>query len=289
MEFIISDNNKITILPSGEEFTLYEILLDFVNNTVFGKNIIIFGKSERYLRELIYGYTELNKDFSNLQGILKVLYPAYQDYLSEKDTITKELSELDSEAERLLKIETKESILELDELQDDIINLIESLFIDKNYQPDFGGIDVEVILRIGYYAPERRIYESYIIDDIEKYCFFAISELSNLGMTIKKCHNCGRYFVPLTRSDEIYCDSEYTNGRTCKQIGYENKIKNDDILSEYRRVYKNKNALKQRTKNKNPNAEKDFKNWVYAAKLKLDDCQDGNITIDQFKEWLKSN
>lgn len=35
---------------------------------------------------------------------------------------------------------------------------------------------------------------------------------------IKKCKNCGKFFVPDNRVDELYCNSIYENNKTCKEV-----------------------------------------------------------------------
>lgn len=88
------------------------------------------------------------------------------------------------------------------------------------------------------------------------------------------------------RSNEVYCDKVNTSGRTCKQVGYENKIKSDVILNEYRKAYITKNAYKNRNKLNNPNAAADFKKRVYEAKENLEKYRAGEITFEEYKEWL---
>ena len=50
----------------------------------------------------------------------------------------------------------------------------------------------------------------------------------------KKCKNCGKFFVPDNRVDELYCNSIYENNKTCKEVGpFRTKQKlmqeNDDL------------------------------------------------------------
>jgi hypothetical protein len=99
---------------------------------------------------------------------------------------------------------------------------------------------------------------------------------------IRICSNCGKYFIPVTRNDEIYCDNRNPNGKTCKEIGYENKVKKDAVLSAYRRIYQTQNARKQRYHIKNDK----FRRWTEFAKEKLGECQAGKITLDEMIESI---
>jgi len=101
---------------------------------------------------------------------------------------------------------------------------------------------------------------------------------------IKKCENCGTYFIPQYRSNEVYCAD-------CKNIGYINKVKNDELLRIYNTAYKTKHAQKQRSiRGKSKATEEKYNNvfvaWREAARLKLIEAQTGVITIDAFKEFL---
>ena len=49
---------------------------------------------------------------------------------------------------------------------------------------------------------------------------FDLASIAKEKIDIKKCENCGKYFIPTSRSDEIYCDNIYKNEKTCKELGY---------------------------------------------------------------------
>lgn len=72
-----------------------------------------------------------------------------------------------------------------------------------------------------------------------------------LGLVVKKCTNCGKYFVPLRRSDTIYCDrsSPFNLSRTCKEDGshrtFEGKLKTDSAEKLRRSTYEAKKMLHQ--------------------------------------------
>ena len=106
---------------------------------------------------------------------------------------------------------------------------------------------------------------------------------------IKKCENCGKFFIPSSRSDEIYCDNIYRNGKTCKQIGYENKINGDEILKEYRKIYKTQNARKQRNRKSSHRIDLYFSQWATFAKSQLDLCQEGKITIQALRDRISKD
>lgn len=100
-----------------------------------------------------------------------------------------------------------------------------------------------------------------------------------------RCQNCGKLFFPHSRSDEIYCNHIFRNGKTCKELGYEMKVAADQIMKEYRRIYKMQNARKQRNQQKRDIASS-FDNWAAFAKQKLKACQNGEITLDEMKQQI---
>ena len=109
---------------------------------------------------------------------------------------------------------------------------------------------------------------------------------------IRKCENCGNYFFSTVRSDEIYCKYPFGNN-TCKATGYLNKLKNDDIMSTYRRIYKTQNARKHRNKDKVLNIEEKFSKWEKAALKKRAECKTGKCSLEEMvksisgSSWLK--
>ena len=100
-----------------------------------------------------------------------------------------------------------------------------------------------------------------------------------------RCQNCGKLFFPHSRSDEIYCNYIFRNGKTCKELGYEMKVEADQIMKEYRRIYKMQNARKQRNQQKR-NIAACFDEWTAFAKQKLKACQNGEITLDEMKQQI---
>jgi DNA-directed RNA polymerase subunit M/transcription elongation factor TFIIS len=141
-------------------------------------------------------------------------------------------------------------------------------------------------IEISYYLYNYRgqLYEAYQFEKFHELIFWGIIKIIKAGLPIKECRNCHKVFIPQKRSDEIYCDYIYSNSRTCKQVGYENK---DEFTKAYRTAYKTKNAAKNRNIKNNPNAEKNFRKWVYEARLKLEDGREGKISLEDFKGWLR--
>ena len=77
-------------------------------------------------------------------------------------------------------------------------------------------------------------------------------------------------------------------GKTCKELSYEIKLQNDEITKTYRNAYKTQNAKKQRNKHIKGINER-FKEWVVNAQEQKKQCVEKNISLEDFKKWLKDN
>lgn len=138
---------------------------------------------------------------------------------------------------------------------------------------------------IDYYKSlDFQLFESYSPSTLDELCEIEFIKILEKNIIVKSCNNCGKFFIPSVRSDEIYCDRLFSGNRTCKQVGYENK---DRFIKAYRTAYKTKNAAKIRNLKNNSHAEDDFKKWVYRAKEYLSAAQDGKISYENFLELLK--
>ncbi len=112
------------------------------------------------------------------------------------------------------------------------------------------------------------------------------------GYQFKRCKNCGRFFIPFSRSDEIYCNniSPQDSSRTCKKYGTEklwyDRIKNDEVAKLSRNIY----AAKQMLVKRNPDI-KDYKEMFDYYKTerekwnKLVNC--GKKSREEYIEWLE--
>ncbi|NLB35885.1 MAG: hypothetical protein GX824_01030 [Clostridiales bacterium] len=122
------------------------------------------------------------------------------------------------------------------------------------------------------------------------YMFKALLQNSHF---VKKCENCGKYFVPYNRSDTIYCDrkSPQDPERTCKEYGTQrlwyDKMQGDEALKLYRNVYSAKRMMVRRNPNI-PNYKKNLEEFsVQAAEWKAK-YKSGVVTSEEFINWLNS-
>lgn len=96
-------------------------------------------------------------------------------------------------------------------------------------------------------------YSVFVIDGFLK--DFLISSVYYFllnGFCFKRCKNCGKFFVPLSRSDEMYCNnvSPQDKKRTCKEYGSQklwyDRLKDDEAAKLSRNIYSAKQMLVKR-------------------------------------------
>lgn len=125
-------------------------------------------------------------------------------------------------------------------------------------------------------------------NDLSAICYAILEELSKTANNpIKKCQNCGMYFIPNSRLDEIYCDYPKSNGKTCREQGamlsYNSRLKQKTPYTEYRKIYQQKFALAQKDKS----TKKDFDNWKKEAKEMMKKFKHKEISTIQIYNWLE--
>jgi len=132
--------------------------------------------------------------------------------------------------------------------------------------------------------------DTHMSNDLSSICYAILEELSKTpNYPIKKCQNCGMYFIPTSKVDEIYCDYPKENSKSCRDLGafqsYTERLKNNKAMGEYRRTYQQKFMQVRKDKN-NTKLSKDFETWKKKAKEKINDMKKGKLTETEVYEWI---
>ena len=136
------------------------------------------------------------------------------------------------------------------------------------------------------------INSSYFVEcaDIIQALLIELLEIAKLNIEIKKSRNCGKFFVPDNRSDEIYCSNIYENGKTCKEIGHfkvqQKLIQENDDLRIYRNVYQ-KLLLRTRRNPTNTKYAREFEFFKDDNNKWRENISKGISTEKEYIEWLK--
>jgi len=124
---------------------------------------------------------------------------------------------------------------------------------------------------------------------ISAYYFSLLYFIEN-NIPIKKCKNCGKYFIPENRNSSVYCNRIYTDKKTCKEIGannaYNEKLKKDEVNGLYRKIL----SAKKMTANRNPDIPlylEKYEKWKNEANQFKQDIKSGKKTEEEFKLWLE--
>ena len=133
--------------------------------------------------------------------------------------------------------------------------------------------------------------EVFTVSGIVDVALISLFYLIQEKMTIKRCENCGKFFVPLLRSDAIYCyrlapqDSE----KSCKEYGskvrwYESVV-GDEVLKIARNIYYAKKMLAQRNPDK-PEYMEMYEYYKVERKKWEAEVRAGTKTREAFLTWL---
>lgn len=139
------------------------------------------------------------------------------------------------------------------------------------------------------FEKDNEINLMYSVPDVFSLIAMDLNETQKEKIQIKQCENCGKYFIPSKRSDEIYCNRIFRDHKTCKQIGYEEKEKKDPFKSLYTKARKTQHARIRYNISNKPNYKQDhYEPWKKAAEAARDRfkaCGD----IEGFKKWIEEN
>ncbi len=127
----------------------------------------------------------------------------------------------------------------------------------------------------------------------EHLLFASLEQCYTHDILIKKCKNCGKYFVPQNRSDTLYCDRKapQDESKTCKEYGarqaWKTALKENETAGLYRKIYMSKQMLAKR----NPTIKDysaSFEKFKTESKKWKSDVKSGVKSEADYLEWLKA-
>jgi len=137
-------------------------------------------------------------------------------------------------------------------------------------------------------------YEICTLNDILGIYFYFFTQEN---IWIKKCANCGKYFIPSIRCDSKYCDnvSPQNPNKTCKDIAadlfYKHRIASDPILNENSKtrgtLSKRISRFNQKNDIKNMQKAKDkFDKYKENYDKQLKKYESQKLSESEFIEWI---
>lgn len=170
--------------------------------------------------------------------------------------------------------------------------IFESLFALTNVNIERDGIPENLIKKFhsaidcAKKVSSGSIYEQYEINNLQQLLFLEIMFMIRTGTMIKRCKNCGKYFVIKNRKIS-YCNRINESGVRCSAVGskktFQRKMENEEELKIYNRAYKTHYARRRNGKMN----QREFEIWTHEAKEQLEKVRSGELDISTFREWLK--
>lgn len=159
-------------------------------------------------------------------------------------------------------------------------------------------LDLDAHLRINLLGNYSENYLPTLTVEVFEFSGFTEAVLLSLfhliqeRIAIKRCANCGKFFVPLARSDAIYCNrlAPQDNTKTCKEYGskvlwYENVV-SDEVARLARNVYSAKQMLAKRNLDKSEYME--MFEYFKAERKKWEELVKADTkTREEYAEWLR--
>ena len=135
---------------------------------------------------------------------------------------------------------------------------------------------------------EPEIAEFYQIEGIRDLLRYEFIKMIEHDVFIKKCKNCGHFFIPRLRSDAEYCNRPIDEtGKRCNEVGamiqYEKRVAQSPILEMHKKAYRRFNSRTRTGKM----SQAEFLAWSEEASRKRDECVAGVLPVDEFQAWLE--
>ena len=186
-------------------------------------------------------YKEL-KDLKKMQGIIPIDDNGTPQYSIKK--MEHQLEELHTV--EFFKNECIEFVSEFIKLLQLLKSKIDIAFIsnDNSKTKFYTGLTVSTNNTKIYFDnskhPVPTIYE-YTFNELYEFVDIALYQLALNNKVISICKNCGDYFIPQSRNDEMYCDKKISNDKTCKDVGKSRQFqkKQKESAMPYKIFYKN--------------------------------------------------
>ncbi len=258
----------------------FEILKDIDENCTFelkGK----YKDNEEYINEITKIYNNLQYQLQNIQEEMQE-FVNYVYNINNKEEL-KEYTNAQRFAVYLIKNKGQAYTYNKND------NVIKDSYSNK-YLEFMGYSEEKLLKKLKENSMVVSMIDTHQSNDLSAICYAVLEELVKTpNNPIKKCQNCGMYFIPSSRLDEIYCDYPKEKGKTCREQGavqaYNERLKQNKALAEYRRLYQLKSMAVGRNKD-NKQMKKDFDKWKKNAKDKVNKLKHGVLTEDEVYKWL---
>ena len=171
-----------------------------------------------------------------------------------------------------------------EEFEEDQVMAFWGLYAENT---DFQHID----FRIMFF--DNAFHSIYTVKSSMSLILFEAAHAMDAKIKFVKCKNCGNYFVPIGRSDSVYCGypSPQDETKDCRDVGANatraKKMKNDTLTQEYRRLYMRlKMAVKRHPES--ADLQERLLELTEGMKSRRKQKEDGVLSTDEILEWLSA-
>lgn len=148
--------------------------------------------------------------------------------------------------------------------------------VEKDY-PEFADLTVPTIFTYN----GKGFVAEYFFRSISDYYLFIIQRFINLKYKFLYCECCGKYFIPTSGNNKLYCNRIIKDGKTCKELGPRYKriaeAKKDPVAN----VYSQTERKMKRRCDRNPDEYPILAEWRVKAKEVMRKYQDGELAADE--------
>lgn len=148
--------------------------------------------------------------------------------------------------------------------------------IEKDY-PEFTDLTVPTIFAYN----GKGFVAEYFFRSISDYYLFIIQRFINLKYKFLYCECCGKYFIPTSGNNKLYCNRIIKDGKTCKELGPRYKriaeAKKDPVAN----VYSQTERKMKRRCDRHPDEYPILAEWRVKAKEVIRKYQDGELAADE--------
>ena len=297
--------------PASLYFPFHEklglLLLRFLNadlsNYEIANKTFFYAYGFEILRDLDESYKfELKQNYGNDKEYLKATTKIFEDLHENLIDTQEELKRAVTYIYNLDNIKSLEKYTYSERFAVYLIKRLGKLYsyykndfimrdsYSRKYQDFDNDSEYELLETLQSKKQVLSMSDTHKSNDLSSICYAILEELSKISnYPIKKCQNCGMYFIPNVKTDEVYCDYPKENLKPCRELGafqsYTERLKNNQAMGEYRRTYQQKFMQVKKDKNK----AKNFEKWKKQAKEKINDMKKGKLTEKEVYDWILKN
>lgn len=96
--------------------------------------------------------------------------------------------------------------------------ILQKIYLGKEIDWDFTYKKYSKTCCTHYFSMGEELKEELYFDSLQNYFSFMIMKFLSSKPNVVLCQYCGKFFIPKTKKETLYCDRTIKNGRTCKQL-----------------------------------------------------------------------